>query len=141
MFTVVFAQGLILVLVGQLAFQVDYLRQPVATLLMLAAFSLWVAALGLLVSALAPGEDQVVLYALAAMFLFSALGGAWFPLEIAGGPFAAVGQLMPTHWAMTGLQNIIVRGLDFNAVLLPAGVLLAYAAAFFGLAVWRFKFE
>ena len=98
-------------------------------------------ALGLLVSALAPGEDQVALYALAAMFLFSALGGAWFPLEIAGGPFAAVGQLMPTHWAMTGLQNIIVRGLDFNAVLLPAGVLLAYAAAFFGLAVWRFKFE
>ena len=108
---------------------------------MLAAFALGVASLGLFVSALARDEDQVAMYALIAMFVFSALGGAWFPLEVTGGAFAAVGHLMPTAWAMTGLQNIIVRGLDFNSVLLPAGILLAYAAAFFGLAVWRFKFE
>jgi len=141
MFTLIFVQGLILVVFGQLAFQVDYLRQPLATLLMLVTFSLWVASLGLFISTVAPGEDQVVLLALASMFLFSALGGAWFPLEVTGGAFAAVGRLMPTAWAMQGLQNIIVRGLDFNSVLLPAGILLAYAAAFFGLAVWRFKFE
>lgn len=141
MFTLVFVQGLILVVFGQLAFQVDYLRQPLATLLMLAAFSLWVASLGLFVSAAARGKDRVTLYALAGMFVFSALGGAWFPLEGTGGSFAAVGQFMPTAWAMTGLQNIVVRGSDFYSVLLPAGVLLAYAAAFFGLAVWRFKFE
>jgi hypothetical protein len=42
---------------------------------------------------------------------------------------------------MDGFQNIILRGLDFGSVLAPAGVLLAYALAFFGLAVWRFKFE
>jgi hypothetical protein len=42
---------------------------------------------------------------------------------------------------MTGFQNIVVRGLDFNSILLPAVILFAYAVAFFGLAVWRFKFE
>ena len=40
-----------------------------------------------------------------------------------------------------GWQNIVVRGLGLGSVLLPAGILLAYTAAFFGLAVWRFRFE
>jgi ABC-2 type transport system permease protein len=45
---------------------------------------------------------------------------------------------MPSAWAMTGYQNILIRGLDFSSILLPTGILLAYAAGFFLLAVWRF---
>ena len=35
----------------------------------------------------------------------------------------------------------IIIGVLALSLLLPAGALLAYAAAFFGLAVWRFRFE
>ena len=43
---------------------------------------------------------------------------------------------------MDGLQNIIVRGRqEIESVLLPAGMLLLYGIVFFGLTVWRFKFE
>jgi len=45
------------------------------------------------------------------------------------------------NWAMDGFQNIILRRLGLDSVLLPAGILLAYAVVFFGLAVWRFRFE
>lgn len=76
---------------------------------------------------------------MAAMFAFSALGGAWFPLDGAGATFAAIGRLMPSAWAMIGLQNLIVRGLDLSSVWQPVAILLAYAAAFFGVAVWRFR--
>ena len=141
MFLVSFLQGSLLVLLGQLAFGVDYFREPLGTFLLVAALSLWVACLGLLIGALTHSEDQVVLIALIAMFLFTALGGAWFPLEIAGEGFARVGHLLPTAWAMDGLQNIILRGLGLGSVLLPVGILLAYALAFFGVAVWRFKFQ
>ena len=75
------------------------------------------------------------------MFVFAAMGGAWFPLEVAGKTFAAIGHLMPTAWAMDGFQNILLRGLAFQSVLLPAGILFVYAAAFLGLAIWRFRFE
>jgi ABC-2 type transport system permease protein len=75
------------------------------------------------------------------MFVFSALGGAWFPLEVAGKAFSAIGHAMPTAWAMDGFQNVVVRGLGLRSVVLPACVLLAYALAFFGLAVWCFRFE
>jgi len=47
----------------------------------------------------------------------------------------------PGAWAMAGFQNIVVRGLGFASVLAPALVLWGFAVLFFGLAVWRFKFE
>jgi ABC-2 type transport system permease protein len=141
MFTLTFVQTALLIVFGQALLGVNYLREPVGTLLVAVALGLWVAAVGLLIGGLARGEDQVVLFSMLAMFLFSALGGVWFPLEAAGGAFAALGKIMPSAWAMTGLQHILIRGLDLGAVLLPVAVLLAYAAAFFGLAVWRFRFE
>ncbi len=141
MFVVVFLQELILVILGQFAFGVDYLRQPVAILLMMVALALWSASLGLLIGALARKDDQVIVLCLIAMFVFSALGGAWFPLDVAGKTFSAIGHLLPSAWAMDGFQNIVMRGLGFNSVLMPAGILLAYTLAFFGLALWRFKFE
>jgi ABC-2 type transport system permease protein len=105
------------------------------------ALSLWVSSVGLLIGALARSQGQVITGALVAMFLFSALGGAWFPLEVAGEAFSTIGHVMPTAWAMDGFQNVVVRGLGLRSVLLPAGVLLAYALGFFALAVWRFRIE
>ncbi|MGD1994750.1 MAG: ABC transporter permease [Anaerolineae bacterium] len=141
MFGVVFLQQVLLVAVGQFLFDVNYLRAPLATLAMMVTLSLWAASLGLLIGALATQEEQVITWSLIAMFLFASLGGAWFPLEVAGETFATIGHLMPTAWAMDGLQNIIARGQGLSSVLLPASILLAYTAAFFGLAVWRFRFE
>ena len=79
------------------------------------------------------------MYSMIAMFGFSALGGAWFPLEMTGGIFAAIGKALPSAWAITGLQNILIRGLTLNSAWLPIGVLLVYALVFFLLAVWRFR--
>ena len=141
MFCIVFAQQLILVFVGQFVFGVDYARQPLAILLMITVLSLWAASLGLLISAISRKEDQVITLSLIAMFTFAAMGGAWFPLEVAGKTFAAIGHVMPTAWAMDGFQNILMRGLALQSVLMPAGILLAYTLTFFGLAVWRFRFE
>lgn len=140
-FTIVFAQQTLLIAFGQAFLRVDYLRQPLAVLLMMLALSLFIASLGLLIATLAKKEEQVVVMTMAAMFIFSALGGSWFPLEVAGPAFAAIGHLTPAAWAMDGFQNILLRGLGMQSVLLPAGILLAYGLAFFGLAVWRFKFE
>ncbi|RPH60267.1 MAG: ABC transporter permease [Chloroflexi bacterium] len=139
MFALTFLQTALLVIFGQFALGVDYLREPLGTLLISVALGLWVASMGLLIGTLAKSDDQVILFALIAMFLFSALGGTWFPLEGAGGAYAALGRLTPSAWAMNGLQNLLIRGLDTSSTLLPTGILLAYALGFFLLAVWRFR--
>ena len=95
MFTVGFLQTLLLVVLGQVFLGVNYLREPVGTLLVMAALSLWVACLGLFIGAISKGEEGVVMWALIAMFLFAALGGAWFPLDVAGRAFSTIGHLTP----------------------------------------------
>ena len=139
MFSLVFLQSLMLVVFGQLVLKVDYLHQPLGTFLVVVGLGLWVASMGLLIGVIAKGDEQVVLYSMVAMFVFAALGGAWFPLETAGGAFATIGHLTPAAWAMDGFQNILVRGLGLGSVLLSTGILLAYALGFFGLATWRFR--
>ncbi len=139
MFAVVFGQTVLLIALGQWALGVDYLRDAGATFLIAIALGLWVACLGLLIGVVARSDDQVVLFSMLAMFVFSALGGTWFPLEFAGGVFAAIGGLLPSAWAMIGFQNIVIRGQGLASAWAPAGVLLAYALGFFGLAVWRFQ--
>jgi len=140
-FLVVMAQEVILIGFGQVAFKVDYLRQPAATLAMAAAVAIWAASLGLLIGVVSRREEHVVLWSLAAMFLLAGLGGAWFPLDVTGKTFAAIGHLLPSAWAMDGFQNIILRGLGFESILLPVGILLGYTLLFFGVSIWRFRTE
>ena len=139
MFTVTFLQTLMLVIFGQWILRVDYLRETLAVLLVSVTLGLWVASMGLLIGVIAKEEQQVILYSMVAMFLFSALGGAWFPLESTGGTFATLGRMMPSAWAMNGLQNILIRGLGLESVWMAVGMLSVYALLFFGLAVWRFR--
>jgi ABC-2 type transport system permease protein len=131
MFVLVMLQVALLIVVGQVGFGVNYLREPVAILLITAGLALWAAALGLFISAVAKAEEQVVLFSLIAMFFFTGMGGAWFPLEFTGKAFSTLGHLLPSAWAMDGYQNILVRGLGLSSVWLPVGILVAYAAAFF----------
>ena len=139
MFAVVFFQELLLVVFGQLALGVDYAREPLGTLVVSIGLGLWIAATGLFIGVVAKNDSQVILFSLVGMFIFSALGGLWFPLEASSGAFAAIGKVMPSAWAMNGYQNILLRGLDFSSTLIPAGILLAYALGFFLLGVWRFR--
>lgn len=139
MFALTFFQTLLLMLFGQLVLEVGYLRAPLAALLLSLALALWVASMGLLIGVAAKGEEQVILFSMLAMFLFSALGGAWFPLEGAGRVFASLGRLTPSAWAMDGFQDLLIRGLGLEAAWPAAGILLAYALAFFLLALWRFR--
>ena len=139
MFSLTFLQTAMLVLFGQLVLGVNYLREPIGTLLVSITLGLWVASMGLLIGVIAKADDQVILYSMIAMFLFSALGGTWFPLEAAGGTFGAIGRTLPSAWAMNGYQNILIRGLGLKSAWMPAMILFVYALGFFSLAVWRFR--
>lgn len=137
-FVVCFLQQALLIGIAQAFLGVDYLRQPWATLLLMTAMALMTGALGLLLGTAAKRAEQVTLMGMGAMFLLSALGGAWFPLETTGKTFAMIGHLTPIAWAMDGFQNIIQRGLDFQSIILPCSVLMGYALVFFTLGVLSF---
>jgi len=141
LFVVVFLQLAILVGFGSLALGLSYFQAPTATLLLTFMLALWSATLGLLIGVLAKSSEQVTVFALIPMFVFSALGGAWMPLEFTSRTFSTIGHLTPTAWAIDGFKNIIIRGQGLESVLMPAAILLAWTLLFLMLSVWRFRPE
>jgi len=141
MFTITFAQFLVLIAFAQIFLKVDYMRLPLATLIMVITTALFIAALGLLIGALAKTDEQAIIFALIPMFVFAGLGGAWAPLEVTGPTFQLIGHFSPVAWAMDGFKNIAARGLGLGSIWLPAAALIGYALLFSVLAIWKFKYE
>jgi ABC-2 type transport system permease protein len=137
----IFIQFAILIGFAQIFPQVPYFSAPLATLLVSITTTLFAASMGLLIGTLAKSPDQVVVFSLIPMFIFSGLGGAWMPLEFTSETFQTIGHFTPLAWAMDGFQNIIIRGLGIESVLIPSVVLLGYGVLCFSLAIWRFRFE
>ena len=47
----------------------------------------------------------------------------------------------PHAWAMKGFQDVLVRGYGLAGILPEAGALLSFAAVFFLIGVWCFRFD
>ncbi|MBE3119352.1 MAG: ABC transporter permease, partial [Candidatus Atribacteria bacterium] len=94
-FTLIFGQFVLLITFGQLFLHVDYLRIPLATLLVAVAAAACISAMGLLIGVFAKSEEQTVIFVMIPMFVLSGLGGAWMPLEFTGAAFQSIGHVSP----------------------------------------------
>ena len=97
--------------------------------------------LGVLVSALARTEAQVGGLTILLLLTLSALGGCFVPRFIMPEWLRTIGLVTPHAWALDAYQDLLVRGYGLREVLPKVGALAAFAAAFFGIGVWRFRFE
>ena len=137
----VLVQMLIMVLAGAVGLGVPWGKAPVALGVMLVAYAFASTALGVLVAALVRTAAQADSLGTILVMALSALGGAWWPIEIVPHWMQTLARALPTYWAMQGFQDIIVRGLGLSAVLPKAAVLVAFGVGFLVVGVWRFRFE
>ena len=140
-FTLGLVQMTAMVLFGQYVLGVRWGESLPALAMVGICFGLAATALGLLISTIARAERQADTLTTLGTFMLAPLGGAWVPLEITPPAFQAFAQIFPTTWAMRGFSDVIVRGQGPEGVLLECGILLAFAALFFGLGIWRFRYE
>jgi ABC-type multidrug transport system permease subunit len=127
MFVLCFLQIVLLTIFGQSIAHLNYWHFPISVLLMSSVLALWSACFGLLIGSLARNDNQAVLLVLASTLIFGLMGGTFFPLDLTGKAFAAIGHLMPSAWAVDGFQSIALRGEDLSGVVRPVVVLLIYS--------------
>jgi ABC-2 type transport system permease protein len=106
-----------------------------------AAFSLMTAAWGLLIAALGKTPEATRGLAIVTTLLMVMLGGAWVPTFVFPPWLQKLTVVIPTRWAMDGLDATTWRGLGFSAAALPIALLTGCALVFGALAVMRFRWE
>lgn len=134
-------QMAVLILAGALLFNVAWGHAPAALAVMVVSFALAMSALGMMMAALAKTMAQANALGTVLVLSMSALGGAWWPLDIVPGWMQTVGRLSPIYWAMSGFHDIITRSLSLTAVLPEAIVLWGFTAVFLAVGIWRFTYE
>ena len=106
-----------------------------------AAFSLMTAAFGLMVAALGETVEATRGYSIMATLIMVMLGGAWVPTFIFPKWLQKLTVIIPTRWAMDGLDGMTWRGLGFSSAIAPIAVLLLFTLLFGVVAVMRFRWR
>jgi ABC-2 type transport system permease protein len=105
------------------------------------AFALLTSSFGLLIAALGKTPEATRGLAIFATLVMVMLGGAWVPSFIFPEWLQTASLIVPTRWAVDGLDAMTWRGLGFHAAIAPIVVLLAFSALFAAIAIWRFDWE
>jgi ABC-2 type transport system permease protein len=104
-------------------------------------FSLMTATFGLFIAAFGKTPEAARGIAVFATLMLVMLGGAWVPSFIFPQWLQTVTLIVPTRWAVDGLDAMTWRGLGFEVALPAMAVLLGFTLLFGGLAIWKFKRE
>jgi ABC-2 type transport system permease protein len=97
--------------------------------------------LGLLVAALAKTPEATGGVGALIAVMMAAIGGCFVPAFVMPNFMQTLSKIVPHAWALQGYQDVLVRGYSLGQVMPEVGVLLIFAAVFFGFALWRFKFD
>jgi ABC-2 type transport system permease protein len=140
-FLVGFAQFLLIVSIGGLL-GVNYGDDIIAIFVLAAVYTLTITAMGLALATLMRTLGQANAIRTLLGIVLAPLGGAWWPMDVVPQFMNTAGHIVsPIAWAMDAFSDMIYYGKGLTDILPYLGVLLLYAASFFVIGVWRFKYE
>jgi ABC-2 type transport system permease protein len=149
----VFLQMLVLFGICYVFFDMPLGNSPMALLTLTLVLALAATGLGMLVGSLAQTSNQADTIGMLLGFVLMFASGfiSAFSLEITGtnvdiqlpseGFSYYLSQLTPHAHAANGYMKLILFGADFVDIVPNILALLGFAAIFFLIAVWRFKFD
>ena len=114
---------------------------PLALLLLTVALALASASMGMLLGALCRTSKQAERVGQVIGFILLALGGSIFPLFRSEGLMGIVSRMTPSAWGIEGFMGLVADNWTLAQTAPNIAALLGFAVVFFGVAVWRFRFE
>jgi ABC-2 type transport system permease protein len=131
---------------GEVLFRVGTFRDPVTLVVLAVTWAAAATSFGMLIAVWAGTQKQAEGLSVMLILVMAALGGCWFPLQIADLPWWAdvVTHATITHWAMTAFQGMFWHQHSFTepGMLRAIGVQWAFAivAAFVSWRLWQRRY-
>jgi ABC-2 type transport system permease protein len=127
--------------VARLGFGVRIQGSFVGFMMIASAFALFTGAFGLLIASLGRSPEATRGLSIMVTLFLLMLGGAWVPSFIFPAWLQKATMVMPTRWAIDGLEAMTWRGLGLEAAWLPTALLVG-CALLIGMLAWaRFPFD
>jgi ABC-2 type transport system permease protein len=128
--------------IGAGVFGMTVAGSVVALITLSIAVSLCATALGLLIASFGGTERQIGSAAPIVVLVMGLLGGCMFPRLLMPPIMKSIGHVVPHSWALDGYYDVLVRQGTSVADIAPnIAALLAFAAGFMTLGLFRFRFE
>ncbi len=127
--------------VGIVVFHIGLGSHPLALVPVALATAAAATGLGMLVTGLGKTQEQAGSLSVILSIVLSALGGMMVPVYVMPAFMQKLSLAIPHSWALTGFQDVIVRGQGLAAVLPAVGVLMAFALVFWTVGLWRFRLD
>lgn len=128
-------------LVGTFLFKMNWGPDFAMVLVVLAAWAALCAAAGLLLGSIANSEGQVSGLGVLAANALAALGGCWWPIEVAPEWMQMVQKVTPTGWTMDALHKLISFQSGAVSVLPQLALILVATFMLAALAAKRFQYQ
>jgi len=129
----------ILFVSGGLLFGVDWGSDPLAIVLVSFTFALATAALGIVIATFVKTRGQASSIVVGLAMSMSALGGAWYPLEITPPVYRQIVRILPSNWAMRAYNEMLAQGATLIDVVPHIAVLTGFAVLFMVVGIVRFR--
>ncbi|MEO6594757.1 MAG: ABC transporter permease [Planctomycetota bacterium] len=145
-FCIGFMQLVVLFGYGELLFGVGAFRDLATLLVLSATWSAAATSFGMLIAVWARTQKQAEGLSTVLILVMAALGGCWFPLQIADLPWYAevATKSTLTHWAMSGFQGMLWHQKAFTDPVLLRAIAVQWGfvvvAAFAAWGLWRRRF-
>jgi len=145
-FIVGMVQLMVLFAFGEIVFSIDAYRDPLTLLALSVTWAAAATSFGILVSVWAKSTKQAEGLSTLLILVMAALGGCWFPIQMAELPWygEVITRSTLTFWAMEGFQGMFwhQKSLTDPVMLRAMGVQWGFVliAAFLSVRLWRKRF-
>jgi ABC-2 type transport system permease protein len=119
----------------------DLSSDPFGLLLVAVSMALCSTCLGIFIAGFVKTESQAGGISSLALFLAAILAGSFIPLFLFPEALVNMARVVPHYWANQALYGLIFRGLTLVDVWPNIIALLVFSLIFFGVGVWRFRYE
>jgi ABC-2 type transport system permease protein len=114
-------------------------NDPLALAMVCFLMALCSCSLGIVIAALARTEGQIT--ALSTLLLWGMGMVSFIPIFLLQNTIGPFVYAIPHYWAKSALENLLLRGLGLNDIIVQVFALAGFTALFFIIGLWRFDFD
>jgi len=134
-------QVALLFVVGAYTLHFTLSANPIGQMLIVLACIFTATGLGLLIATMGRTQEQIQGMTTLLLLLMGFLSGCLIPRFLLPEAMQKFSLITPHAWALNAYQDILLRRLPLIATLPNLGVVLLFGAAFYGIALARFRYE